>query len=154
MGAEPNTLECADFPAVLAKLDRLHQRGWEKRGQWDLAQTCNHLTYFIEGSLDGHTYRVPWLLKVLFGRLVLRRILNQRRMKAGVPTPQKPLPEPSGDEVAAVARLKQAIARLQAHHGELHDSPFFGHLTPEQWRELHLIHCNHHLSYLTQRSGT
>ena len=81
-------------------------------------------------------------------RLVLRRILSQRRMKAGSPTPQKPLPAAGGDEAAAIARLSTAIERLQAHQGELHDSPFFGHLTPEQWRDLHLIHCAHHLSLL------
>jgi hypothetical protein len=154
VNVEPQKLECQDFAAVLIKLDRLHQGGWEKRGQWDLAQACNHLAYFIEGSLDGHPYKVPWLLKVLLGRFVLRRILTQRKMKPGVPTPHKPLPPPGEDQAAAVARLKQALARLQAHQGELHASPFFGHLTPEQWRELHLIHCNHHLGFLTQRSGS
>jgi hypothetical protein len=64
-----------------------------------------------------------------------------------------PSPEPGGDEAAAVARLKKAINRLQAHSGEMHDSPFFGHLTPEQWRELHLIHCNHHLALLHPKTA-
>jgi hypothetical protein len=145
-------LDFRNFDEVLAELDRLHQGGYQKLGQWDLAQNCDHLTYFIESSLDGASYRVPWLFKVLFGRLVLRRILKKRRMKANVPTPQKPLPPPGVDESAAVARLKRAIERLRAHQGELHDSPFFGHLTPEEWRELHLIHCAHHLGYLAPKA--
>src|SRR5439155_19401952 len=120
-----------------------HREGYEKLGQWDLAQVCDHLTYFIQGSLDGYTFRVPWLLKFLFGRFMLRRILKHRWMKSGIPTPQKPLPPAGGDEAAAVARFKQMIERLQAHQGELQPSPFFGYLTPQQWRELHLIHCAH-----------
>ena len=138
----------ADYTEVLAEVDRLHRGGYEKLGQWDLAQICDHLTYFMLASLDGAKFKVPWLLKVLLGRLVLRRILKTRRMKPGAPTPQKPLPAAGGDPEAAVIRIKQTVARLQAHHGELVASPFFGYLSPEQWRDLHLIHCAHHLGYL------
>jgi Protein of unknown function (DUF1569) len=137
-----------DYAEVLAEVDRLHRDGYQKLGQWDLAQVCDHLSYFMQGSLDGFTFRVPWLLKVLFGRMVLRRILTERRMKEGGPTPQKPLPPPGGDEAAAVERFKQVVERFQSHRGEFHDSPFFGHLTPQQWHDLHLIHAAHHLSFL------
>jgi hypothetical protein len=74
-------------------------------------------------------------------------------MKAGGPTPQKPLPAPGGDEAAAVERFRQAIERLQRHQGQMHDSPFFGHLTPQEWRALHLIHCAHHLGFLMPKAG-
>src|SRR5207253_866403 len=111
--------------------DRLHRGGYDRLGQWDLAQICDHLAFFIRESLDGFTFRVPWVFKFLFGRLVLRRILTTGKMKSGAPTPQNPLPTPGGDEAAAVARLKDVIERFCAHQGELHVSPFFGYLTPE-----------------------
>src|SRR5262245_49859104 len=149
---ERRPLEFPDFAAALADLDRLHRGGYQKAGGWDLAQTCDHLDYFIRASLDGATFRVPWLFKVLFGRLALRRILSQRRMKAGILTPQKPLPTPGGDEAEAVARLKQTVERFRDHSGALHASPFFGSLTPQQWRDLHLIHCAHHLSFLIPKA--
>jgi hypothetical protein len=148
---EQRQLQFKDFAEVRAEVARLQHGGYQKLGQWDLAQVCDHLTYFIQGSLDGYTFRVPWLLKVLFGRFVLRRILRKRRMKVGIPTPQKPLPPAGGDEAAAVERLKQMLDRLEAHQGELHSSPFFGYLTPQQWRDLHLIHCAHHLGFLTPK---
>jgi hypothetical protein len=146
-------LDFRDFPEALAELDRLHAGGYEKRANWDLAQTCDHLTYFINGTLDGHPFRVPWLLKFLLGRLILRSILKNRRMRENATTPQNPLPAPGGDEAAAVQRLKQAIQRLRDHQGEMHDSPLFGHLTPEQWRELHLIHCAHHFAALAPKAS-
>lgn len=149
---EPRQLSFDDFAQVRAELDRLQTDGYRPAGQWDLARACDHLTFFIRGSLDGHPYRVPWLFKVLFGRLVLRRILTQRRMKPGVPTPHKN-PSPPNDVSAAVAQLKEALARFESHRGEYRASPFFGALTPDQWRELHLIHCAHHLGYLVPSSG-
>ncbi len=149
---EQRRLDFKDFNAVLAEVDRLHQGGYTKAGQWDLAQVCDHLRYFIEGSLDGFTFRVPWLFKVLFGNLVLRRILKTRRMKSGITTPQKPLPPAGEDEAAAVSRFKQIVERLKTHTGEFHASPFFGKLTPEQWRDLHQIHCAHHLGFLLPKA--
>jgi hypothetical protein len=140
------------LPEVAAEADRLHAGGYDKAGRWDLGQVCDHLSYFIAGSLDGHPYHVPWPFKALFGRLALRRILGQKQMRAGMPTPQKPLPAPGCDEAAAVERLKHALRRLEAHEGELYPSPFFGYLTPQQWRELHLIHCAHHLGFLVPRT--
>jgi hypothetical protein len=146
-------LDFKDLAEVRGEVERLHRGGYEKLGQWDLAQICDHLAYFMKGSLEGSTFRVPWLFKVLFGRFVLRRILKTRRMKEGAPTPQKPLPEPGGDENAAVERFLQMLERLRTHTGQWHPSPFFGRLTPDEWRELHLIHCAHHLSFLRPRTA-
>jgi hypothetical protein len=148
---EQRQLEFKDFAAVRTEVDRLHRGGWVQLGQWDLAQVCDHLRYFIQGSLDGFTFRAPWILKTLFGRMMLRRILTARRMKSGMPTPQKPLPATGSDEAAAVTQFKEVIDRFDANRSPLHASPFFGELTPEQWREMHLIHCAHHLAYLAPK---
>jgi len=150
---KPRRLQFNNYAEVRAEVDRLHRGAYEKVGRWDLARVCDHLTYFMRAALEGPTFRVPWLFKVLFGRLVLRRILSQQRMKAGVPTPQKPLPAPGGDEAAAVERFKQVTERSGSHVGEMHDSPFSGHLTPEQWREFQRIHCAHHLGFLSRNSA-
>ncbi|MCY2967326.1 MAG: DUF1569 domain-containing protein [Planctomycetota bacterium] len=143
-------LNFSSFQQIREELDRLCSRGYEQHGDWDLSQTCDHLAYFIEGSLDGHRFKTPWLIKTLFGRFVLRRILSQGRMPDRVPSPQKPPPAP-GDETAAVKRLRTVLDRFEHHTGEFHDSPFFGHLTPDEWRQLHSIHCAHHLGWLSPR---
>lgn len=145
---QPRTLHFNDFQEVVRELDRLRTQGYTKAGQWNLAQICDHLAYFIEGALDGYTFRVPWLFKVLFGKLVFRRIIGSGVMRPGSPTPQKPLPEPTMDEAAAVARLKRALDRLQTHQGEFQPSPFFGQQSRDDNRKLTLIHCAHHLGFL------
>jgi hypothetical protein len=109
------------------------------------------VTYFAKGPVDGWSFKVPWLLKALFGRFALRRILKSRRMPA-VSTPQKPLPAPGGDERAAVGRFREALLRLESHGGPFHPSPFFGELTPAEWNDLNLIHAAHHLGFLIPKA--
>jgi hypothetical protein len=132
----------------IAELDRLEKSGCTPQGNWDFAQVCNHLSFFIEGGLDGYKFKVPWIFKALFGKMVLKRILTQRKMKSGQFTPQKPLPEPGGDPKAAASRLRTALIITRDHQGDFVPSPFFGYLTPEQARDLAVIHCAHHFAFL------
>ncbi len=145
-------LELSTIDDAIAELDRLEKSGCEPQGNWDFAQVCNHLAFFTEGALDGHKFKVPWVFKALFGRMVLKRILSKRQMKAGVFTPQKQLPTPGGDAKAAAARLRRALIRTRDHPSEFVASPFFGYLTPDQWRELQTIHCAHHFSFLQPKT--
>ncbi|HVJ83588.1 MAG TPA: DUF1569 domain-containing protein [Planctomycetia bacterium] len=148
----PRPLSFKDAEEAIAEAERLLRAGYERGGTWDLAQVCDHVTFFAKGPIEGWSFKVPWLLKALFGKLALRRILKSRSMGKRVPTPQKPLPAPGGDERAAVGRFREALLRLESHAGPFHPSPFFGELTPAEWRELNLIHAAHHLGYLIPKS--
>jgi len=149
---QPRDLELKNFDEVLAEAERLHGQGYERAGSWDLAQVLDHLTYFHKAALDGSSFKVPWIIKTLLGKMVLKRILTQKRMKRGVFTPHKPLPLPGGDEAAALQRFRETVQRLVSHPGEYVPSPFFGKMTREQALELNLIHCRHHLGYLIPKS--
>lgn len=144
----PQDPELKNFDEVLAYAERLHQNGYDRTGKWDLAQVLDHLTYFMNGALGGYTFKVPWIIKALLGKPVLRSILSKKRMKRGVFTPQKPLPAPGGDEAASLARFRDIVQRTINHQGEFQPSPFFGKLTRDEALELNLIHCRHHLGYL------
>jgi len=146
------TLDFRSFQDVLVDLQRLRKDGYQPIGNWDLAQVCAHLAFFIEGALDGQKFKTPWLLRTLFGRPVLRRILTQRRMKVGIPAPRPSIPSAVLDESSEVQRLQRLFERLEKHRGAYHPSPFFGDLTAAQWRELSLIHAAHHLSYLRPKA--
>lgn len=145
-------LQLTSFDQVRQEVERLHQQGYERAGNWDLAQVLNHFSFFLKGSLDGYTFKVPWIIKVLLGKSVKNRILREQRMKSGVFTPQKPLPPPNADESQAVSEFLELLARFDQHQGEYRESPFFGKLTRDECRQLNLIHCNHHLGYLIPKT--
>jgi len=58
---------------------------------------------------------------------------------------QKPLPDPGGDEAAALARFRETLKRFVDHQGDYQPSPFFGIVSRADSQELNLIHCRHHL---------
>ncbi|MCP4512885.1 MAG: DUF1569 domain-containing protein [Fuerstiella sp.] len=61
------------------------------------------------------------------------------------------VPKPGGDDTEAVKKLTGLLERLKAQE-TLHPSPFFGKLTRQQWLQLHLGHCSHHLGFLVPKS--
>jgi hypothetical protein len=143
---EPLTFN--NFEEVARHVQLLHQHGYDRTGNWDLAQILNHLGYFMKGGLEGYTFKVPWIIKALFGKMVKNRMLREQKMKAGGFTPQKPLPPPNADEAQAVAEFLALLDRFDKHQGEFCESPFFGKLTRDESRQMNLIHCGHHLSFL------
>src|SRR5262249_40035701 len=142
---------------VVADAENLLARGYDKAGNWDLAQVCGHLAEWFRYQLDGYP-RPPlvirpvfWLIRNTVGKGMARKMMAGGRMKTGMRTIPQSVPTPGGDDAAAVARLRETIARWRAHTGPLHPSPLFGGLTREQWEKGHLIHCAHHLSFLVPK---
>lgn len=134
--------DVADEIALLASSD------YEKLGAWSLGQICDHLAYYYRGSLDGFDFKLPWLVRKLVGLFFLRRILSEQAMKPGLQTIPASVPEPDVDEETAINEALRLLDRLQRYPGPEQPSPFFGDLTPEQWKQLHLVHSAHHLGFL------
>jgi hypothetical protein len=133
---------------VIAELERLERGGYVRAGNWGLGEICQHLCIFIRGSLDGFTGpHPPWYIRML-APLFVRRMLKTRRMPEGVKIPAQFRPHPPCDDKAEVEELKQLLIRFRDHSGPLHPSPFGGDLGRDRCRQMHLIHCAHHLSFL------
>jgi hypothetical protein len=152
-------LRFADLAEAVRYAEALRSGHYVQAGRWDLAQVCGHLAEWLSFPLDGFP-RLPVGLRLLLrllrhtiGRRELRRLLATGRMPAGRPTLRETVPPPGGDEAAAVERLARAVARFEAHTGPLHPAPLFGELSREQWRQLQLIHCGHHLGFLRAASA-
>lgn len=143
-------LHIETYPDVVEEIERLRDGGYERRGTWSLGQICEHLSYYYAGSLDGYGFMLPWLVRVLFGRRYLRRILERGDMRSAARTIPKSLPPEDIDEDAAIDRAISLLSRLeQATY--LHPSPLAGELPLEQSRRLNLIHSEHHLRFLSPR---
>ena len=146
-------LDFQSFPELLADIEHLQRAGYDRAGNWDLSQIAEHVGEGLRTARRGKEQRAPWIIRRCFGPLIFKRILSQRRMKAGIKVPQWWLPGPTHDESAAVNQLRSDIAEFQAMTTTPFPHPFFGQLTKQQWNDLVLIHAAHHLSFLIPRDS-
>jgi hypothetical protein len=140
-----------DYDEVLADADALLAKGYERSGNWGLGQVCNHLAATMERSLDGFPSLMPWPVRVFARWFVLKKVLRHEPLRRTVAAPAYLLPPDSDEDRAGLERLRAVIARLKGHVGDMQPSPVFGRLSAEEWREVHLWHCEHHFSFLRPR---
>ncbi len=143
-------LSLGSYDELLAEIERLQRGGYRRCGAWSLGQICRHLSYYFRGSLEGFAFRLPWPVRRLIGRPLLKRMLRGAPRRSGGRTIPASVPPPDVDEAAAVAELRALVLRLSdpARTTPLHPSPLFDRLTADEWRRLHLSHAAHHLSFL------
>jgi hypothetical protein len=141
-------LDFRSWPEVLADIDHLHRSGYQRAGNWDLSQILDHVGEGLRTAVRGFDHRGPWIVRKLVGPIILKRILQQRRMKAGIKVPDWWLPGPTHDESDAVNRFRADLQAFEALKTEPHPHPFFGSITKSQWNDLVQIHANHHLGFL------
>ena len=148
------TLAFTDLDAVVRDAEHLLATGYERAGNWDLAQCCTHVAEWMRFPIDGFPKpplpirALLWVARKTVGPKKFREYIEARMMPTGKPTmPQTVIP-PGGDAAAAVAKLKAAAERFQAHAGPVHPSPIFGPMTKDEATKLQLIHAAHHLRFL------
>jgi hypothetical protein len=150
-------LRFATLDEAVRDAENLLARGYEKAGNWDLAQCCHHLAVLMGWPIDGFPpFRFPrnvgvWLLRKTVAPGWLKRVLDSGVWPTGTPTDERTLMPTGGTDADAVAKLKQAVERLLAHTGPFQESPLFGMLDKETLVKLHCIHTAHHLSFLVPR---
>ena len=145
-----------DFDSLeegLRDAENLLASGYHQLGKWNLAQCCGHLENWLTYPLDGFPKPgllmgcVLWIMKKTLAPAQLRDIL-QKGFKPGLPTMPASVPAANSKQDSdAVESLKTAVARFNAHNGELHSSPLFGYLDKDKLLQLHLRHFEHHLSF-------
>jgi hypothetical protein len=121
---ERRNLLFASYADATMEMDHLHQGSYTKLGQWGLGQVCQQMSYYFPGSLEGFDFRLPWIIRKLIGRRLLRnRLTGTRTVPASVPPPET-------NETAAVIEAKQALIRLAQSVGKLHPPPSFPAIRP------------------------
>ncbi|QDT18057.1 DUF1569 domain-containing protein [Alienimonas californiensis] len=153
----PRPLTFASVGEAPAEAERLLTGGYERRGNWDLRQVCDHCADWLAFPIDGYPPVPPWFKPALLairhtlGPRILHQILREGTMRAGSPTVARtlypPAPDPAAD-AAAVERLARAADRFLAHEGKYAISPFFGRMSREEARGLQAIHTAHHFGFL------
>lgn len=150
-------LKFGSLDEVVRDAEHLLAVGYERAGNWDLAQCCGHLVEWMRFPMDGFP-RPPLPIRMMFavlrpliGRKELLRAIETNEMRSSGTDP-KTIPQPGGDPAAAVAKLKDTVERMKSYTGEIRPSPFFGKMTREEWFGLNRVHAAHHLSFLIPKS--
>ncbi len=143
--SERRRLVFGDADQVAAEVSRL-RKGYRKMGNWSLPQICQHLTKAIGYSMNPAPDR-----KVESGFmqwLQVKAILAFGQIPAGVEAPQRIVP-PEETEESAVDDFLSMLQKLKDFRGEFAPHPMLGRMKHGDFVKLHLIHCAHHLGFLT-----
>jgi hypothetical protein len=142
-------LHFASLDAVLADAERLVASPNTKTlGNWPLDQLLAHLTLAVNSSIDGISARAPWFIRLL-GPAIKRRVLT-RGMSPGFKLPTSA----EAEFFPAAISAADALEKFRAAVGRLRDEkmtavhPVFGHITHDEWTQLHLRHAEMHLSFV------
>jgi hypothetical protein len=118
-------------------------------GNWSPGQIFDHLALWLEFTLDGFPVKIPWYIRWAvwpFKGLMVRNPMSAGfiwgEREAKVVTPQREIALEEG-----LVHLKLAVSRWRAEP-QRYPSPLLGKLTPAQWEQFQLRHCEHHLSFI------
>lgn len=158
--AQKRNIRLATLDDVAAEVERLHRSGYQKAGNWNLSQVCEHLSDWMTYPMDGFP-KMPIAIKLLLGAMrtfrgkaMLKKFIEDQSMASGQPTAPESIHPETGDEHASVERLLATIRRLEEHRGTIHPSPLFGALTRQELIALQMAHCNHHLNFLIPKEAS
>jgi hypothetical protein len=158
MPTERRKLTFATLDDVVRDAETLLARGYDRAGNWDLAQVCSHIENWMSFPLDGFP-KAPLPIRMMLGmvRVTLGKGMLTKYLADGMPSGKPTMPQsvhpPGGDAAAAVAKLRETAARFKAHTGPIHPSPLFGPMDQDTARRLQLVHCAHHLSFLIPKTA-
>ncbi|QDV57409.1 DUF1569 domain-containing protein [Rosistilla oblonga] len=135
-----------------AQCDQLLQSGYERNGNWSLAQICNHMRMTIDSSIDGYP---KWMaigkpLRPLLRWLMLPKLLRGDS-PAGIKTASTFVPAEDLSDAEEVALFTESVRRFQTHTGYLHPHPGFGKFDHASLEQFHACHAAHHLGFLAAR---
>ena len=118
-------------------------------GNWTAAQIVEHVTFFIDGAIDGFSFTAPLPIRVL-ARPFKKRILT-KPMKPGIKLPARMnvvLPDPDTTWDEAVSALRDAVGRIDIGERMTQPSPLLGAMTHEDWVKMNCRHAEMHFSFM------
>jgi len=118
-------------------------------GNWSASQIFQHLGLVMNNSIDGFKSQMPWIVSVLLGTFMKKKILNNP-MGAGFKLPARAAQELIPGETSleeGLQTIRRGLDRLKAESKRV-NSPFLGKMSLEDWTKLHCRHSELHLSFL------
>ncbi len=150
--AKRRELDFHSLDELIVEVERLRNGGYTACGNWNLSQIGDHLSETIRIGMDGDEKRLPWPMRKVFG-MVLWYARRSRKMMAGAPTLPRLTPQPlEADDPAKIDRLLATLAEARDFPGPLPPYPLCDGLTLEGWKDLMVVHGQHHLRFLEPKT--
>ena len=148
-------LTLADFPAILAELERIDaavQAGTASHtGNWSIGEICDHCAKFISAACDGFDAKAPAIIRLICRMLYYKKAMGPDPMPAGFKLPKAAsalIPEDGISDHEGLGNLRKELKRVIAGKDMTNPSPIFGPLTHDQWVLLQTNHCAKHMSFI------
>lgn len=138
---------------VIQDINMLRGSGYERAGNWNLTQACQHLTATMDGGMDGFGFRMPWVLRATVINWAFRYALKKRKLGGGFPTFKilKPTHTDDVEDDLIIDACIESCQRTNEFDGSLDDYPLLNNLSVDDWRDFMWIHASHHLSFLVPK---
>ncbi|QGJ70771.1 Hypothetical protein PBC10988_24690 [Planctomycetales bacterium 10988] len=148
------TLDFGTGQEVIEDIQHLQTVGYQKLGNWNLSENCDHLHRVMQSGLNGfQNFRVTPLLRWTIGPYYLRKLMKTRQMPTGYSTIKSLVPEGhEGDDSEKIADCIKSVRQIEAMEGPPFVHPIFGKMTVEEFKQLQWIHAGLHLSHLIPKS--
>jgi hypothetical protein len=146
--SERRSLNFTRFADVADEVTRL-RRAYTKGGNWSLPQACHHLNVALSYAMRPGPYEANTPAQVAL-RPVLEGILASGEIPSGLEAPARAVPTADCNDDHIDAFLK-TLAAADAFPGPFAPHARFGKLTDDEMRRAQLVHCAHHLGYLSPK---
>lgn len=119
------------------------------RGNWSASENIWHVARYLQASVEGYPFQVPWWMK-LVGALMKNRFVSKPMSPGFNTNPSvKTHMEPGGKNVGEIT-MDRAVGLLEEWVGKANTqgfipaNPVFGKMTTQQWVGLHCRHAELH----------
>ncbi|TWT97022.1 hypothetical protein Pla108_27990 [Botrimarina colliarenosi] len=148
-------LKLESLDQVIDEVTRLRDHPYSRGGQWNLSQLCEHLTGTMRIGLDGSVKPFPWLLRATLGNLMFWLFASRVvRGVNGMKTLPQLEPAPSeADDPEAIERCLSTLREARDRREPLPPYPFTTSITNDRWRQMMVVHSQHHLEFLKPIAG-
>lgn len=142
-------LEFATLDDAVNEAHQLLRSGYQRAGNWSLAQACRHLRLTFDASIDGYPWwmSVAWPLRPIIRWLMLDRILRGDS-PTGLKTAGMFVPPDNLEDREEFEAFSKSVERFKSHDGYLHPHPGFGKFKKEKLEQFHAAHSAHHFGFL------
>ena len=145
---------------VLAEAKRIEQHPDAATvGTWTASQNIWHVARYIQASVEGYPFTVPWYFKLL-GPMIKKKMISSKMASGfktddGVQEHMEPQRQPAEETTMerAVPMLERWVNEAKAK-GFIAKNPVFGRMTTEQWVALHCRHAELHFGLIELPSET